>query len=302
MNQKLTGPRPVYPKVDKTDALSNIIYYPNGDVIKNGKMIESSSLDNDGILLDKPKLTKLKENKMTNTNKSKGNLLGSLGLEFGKYLGDQLAFSPAGIAVRKKDGDYVVYDKPNKQLISIGELKMDFPFYKLPIIYDKIEIGDLLQIDGSFFIVEDKTPNKGLQCISPVTGDVTNKPAKNNLYGMYFYTKIVSLLDSLGAGAEQTSNPMGSINPLMLMMLSKGEGNTGGNDMMQMLLMSQMLGGANQGMTGINPLMLMAMCGGDGNDDMMQMLLLSQLGGGISPMNLFGQTAAEPTGKDSKKK
>ena len=133
---------------------------------------------------------------MINNKKEKsGNLLGNLGLEFGKYTGDQLAFSPAGIAVKKKDGEYVVYDKANKTMISIGELKMDIPFYMVPVLYEKIEAGDLLKIDGSFYIVDKPEANKGLRLISPTTGNIVNKPAKTNLYGMYFYTKIISLLE-----------------------------------------------------------------------------------------------------------
>jgi hypothetical protein len=237
-----------------------------------------------------------KPNKMTN-NKTKGNILGSLGLDFGKYTGDQLAFSPAGIAVRKKDGEYVVYDKANKQLISIGELKMDIPFYKVPVAYDGIQVGDLINVDGSFYTVEEKTANKGLKCISPTTGSVTHKIAKNNLYGMYFYTKIISLLDGAGAATGATpGSPLGGINPLMLLALGKGE-NGGSDNMMQMLMLSQLGGGAGFGGAagGINPLMLMALSGNGegGSDDLMQMLLFSQLGGGASPLGgIFGQPVA----------
>ena len=235
-----------------------------------------------------------KTEKMINNKKEKsGNLLGNLGLEFGKYTGDQLAFSPAGIAVKKKDGEYVVYDKANKTMISIGELKMDIPFYMVPVLYEKIEVGDLLKIDGSFYIVDKLEANKGLRLNSPTTGNVVNKPAKTNLYGMYFYTKIVSLLDS--ASGDATGGGLAGINPMMLMMLNKDGNGSGGNDMMQMRLMSQMMGGAAGG-AGMNPLMMMAMMGGGdgGSDDMMQLMLMSQLSGtGINPMaGLFGQSTA----------
>jgi hypothetical protein len=165
----------------------------------------------------------------------------------------------------------------------------------VPVLYEKIEAGDLLKIDGSFYIVDKLEANKGLRLISPTTGNVVNKPAKTNLYGMYFYTKIISLLDS--ASGDATGGGLAGINPMMLMMLNKdGNSGSGGNDMMQMMLMSQMFSGGAAGGAGMNPLMMMAMMGGgdNGNDEMMQLMLMSQLSGtGVNPMaGLFGQPTA----------
>lgn len=173
----------------------------------------------------------------------KSNFLSTLGLEFGKYEGDDLALSMAGVAARKKDGGFVVYDTTNKQLIDVGDLKMDVPFFMMPTAYDAIQEGDLLKIDGTFLIVAAKTADGGLRCISPTTGSTVNKVARTNLWGFYFYTKIISLFNF----GQQGGNPMQGMmaNPMMMLLMSKD--NEGGNmdNMMEMMLMGQIMGSGN---------------------------------------------------------
>ena len=238
--------------------------------------------------------------KSTTTNKKqsmtkKSGILGNLGLELGKYTGDQLAYSLAGIAVKKKDSNFVVYDRNTKMVTEIGDLKMDVPFYLVPSLYDQLQPGDLIKLDGSFVIVEAKTENNGLKVQSPTTGSYAYKPGRTTLFGMYFYTKVVSLLDSVtgAAGAAPAAgagaNPFGGgFNPMLLMMMNKDSGNNGGLDLTQLMLMSQFSGG---GVGGLNPLLLMAMSGNGGDsDDLMQLLMMSQVSGaGVNPLpNLFG--------------
>jgi hypothetical protein len=243
--------------------------------------------------------TNNKQQKQTSMKKT--GILGNLGLELGKYTGDQLAYSPAGIAVKKKDGSYVVYDRNTKTLIEIGDLKMDVPFYLVPSLYDQLQPGDLIKLDGSFYTVEAKTEANGLKLQSPTTGSYAYKPARTTLFGLYFYTKVVSMLDTLGGGglfgapaagapaAGAAANPFGGgFNPMLLMLMNKDNGSNGGLDLTQLMLMSQFSGG---GVGSLNPLMLMAMSGSGGDsDDLMQLLLMSQVAGtGANPLaNLFG--------------
>ncbi len=252
----------------------------------------------------KTNTVKTTTNNKNKTSMKKSGILGTLGLELGKYTGDQLAFSPVGIAVKRKDGTFVVYDRTRKQIVEIGDLKMDVPFYLVPSLYAQLQVGDLIQIDGNFHIIEQKTENEGFKLQSPTTGSYTYKPGRTNLFGMYFYTKAVSLLDSVGGGlfggagaaapaAGAAANPFGGgFNPMLLMLMNKDNGNSGGLDLTQLMLMSQFAGG---GVGGLNPLLLMAMSGNGGDsDDLMQLLLMSQVSGaGVNPLaSLFGTPAA----------
>ncbi len=177
----------------------------------------------------------------TKRKSMKTNMLSTLGLEMGKYEGNELALSMAGIATKKKNGDYVVYDKANRQLIEVGDLKMDVPFFMMPLAYPAIQEGDMLKIDGQFYIVEAKTADNGLKCISPTTGSTVHKIARTNLFNMHFYTKIISMMDGFGNMAGQEG---GAMNPMMMMMFMGNKDGEGSNmdGMMEMMLMGQMFG------------------------------------------------------------
>lgn len=269
-------------------------YYTNGTTWtgqwRNGEKVEDAA--------PAPKETIVKQttnNKQKQTSMKKTGFLGNLGLELGKYTGDQLAYSIAGTAVKKKDGNYVVYDKANKTLIEIGDLKMDVPFYLVPTVYDQLQTGDLIKLDGTFYTVESKTEANGLKLQSPTTGSYVYKPARTTLFGLYFYTKVVSLLDSVSgaaAPAAGAASPFGAFNPMLLMMLNKDNGTSGGGmDLTQLMLMSQLGGGVG----GLNPMLLMAANGNGGDsDDLMQLLLMSQISGtGANPLaGIFGGAQA----------
>lgn len=270
-------------------------YYSNGTSWsgqwRNGEKVEESTPAPVKQISTSVKST---TNNKKQTSMKKTGFLGNLGLELGKYTGDQLAYSPAGTAVKKKDGSYVVYDKTNKTLIEIGDLKMDVPFYLVPTVYDQLQVGDLIKLDGTFYTVESKTEANGLKLQSPTTGSYVYKPARTTLFGLYFYTKVVSLLDSVSGAAAPAAagaSPFGAFNPMLLMMLNKDNGNSGGLDLTQLMLMSQFSGGVG----GLNPMLLMAANGNGGDsDDLMQLLLMSQISGtGANPLaGIFGGTPA----------
>lgn len=212
--------------------LLHTIYQQNSDLAGN-YVVEATEL-----APQESQVTK-KPQKMEST------MLSTLGLEMGKYEGNELALSMAGIAMKKRDGNYVVYDRNTKTLIEVGDLKMESPFYLMPIAYAAIQEGDLLKIDGQFIIVQAKNADGGLRCIHPTTGTSVTKIARNNMWGMYFYTKVISFMEGFmptiggqeGTGLTQGMNPM-----MMLMMGDKKDGKGGMDSMMEMMLMSQVFG------------------------------------------------------------
>lgn len=166
--------------------------------------------------------------------------------EFGKVTTDKLALSFAGVAFKAQDGSYKTYDLKTKQLIDCGDLKFDVEFYKMPV--QKLSAGDITELDGAYYIVEKVNEDGSFSGIVPTTGTRSNKLARNNIFGMYFYTKITSVFDMFGAAngtsGQVGNNPFGQMNPMMLMMMSDKDNKGGGMDsMMEMMLMSQMFGG-----------------------------------------------------------
>lgn len=185
--------------------------------------------------------------KLSNNNNQKQNpmlknmfsSLGSLGMDFGKIEGGKFAIAMTGqVAIKspKNSGGFIVYDKPNRQLIEVGDLKMDVDFYKVPS--QTVGDGDLILIDGNPLYVEKVNPDGSIVGINPTSGTRSTKIKRTNMFGFNFYTKVVSMLDMFKQNGNAGFNPM--------MALAMSEGNSG--DMMGMMMMGQMMNnGANNG-------------------------------------------------------
>lgn len=186
-------------------------------------------------------------NEQTKTNNMNfGNMIPNF--KFGKLEStNMIALSMAGIAFRKNDS-YVVFNKDTRQIIEVGDMKMDVDFYQIPV--QTLATGDVTIIDNQFLIVDHVNDSDGsISCIHPTSGTKTTKLARTNIFNMYFYTKIVSMFDFMGNITGQVANtasPFGAINPMMFMMMGDKEGKSGGmNGMMEMMMMSQMFSGGN---------------------------------------------------------
>lgn len=186
------------------------------------------------------------QTKKMETSKKKGmmgNLLGGLNMEFGKLDRNDIAYSMMGIALQKKDGNWVAYNAQAGEIVEIGDFQMDVDFYQIPV--QTLTKGDYTIIDGTIYLVNEVKTNGDLSCICPTTGSKATKVKRNNLFNMYFYTKIVNMFDMMGGLNNSTTTP-GGMNPMMLMMMM-GNNNSGENSnmggMMEMLMMSQMFGG-----------------------------------------------------------
>jgi hypothetical protein len=254
---------PNYPYNNPVEKAYNVPpkHYPVPEPIKAGKGLSFSTPSEAKDYVDTVTYNKSQTiNQPTKSNNmSFKNLLGSLNLEFGKYTNGNLALSFSGIAVRRKQGDWVSYDRANKTLIEVGDLKFDVDFYRIPV--QQLAAGDITEIDGQILIVNEIKSDGTINCSNPATGSTTNKIKRSNLMNMHFYTKIVSMFEMFNGGAASPfggsanqgggaqASPFGNINPMMLMMMSGGDkGEKGGMDsMMEMMMMSQMFGGAQGG-------------------------------------------------------
>ena len=169
------------------------------------------------------------------------------------------------------------YSKTNKEWIAFNNgdltnvdgmtLEGESFCYMMPVAHDKVMIGDfILHNDtwGRVNYIDEAT----LSVEMPETHELVNVLPMKNIFGFNFYTKLVSLVDMTNFGAS-AETPFGMLP--MVMMMNNATGAKGTMEsMLPMLLM------ANGGKIDMdNPMMLMALCGGQSND-MMMGLMLSQ--------------------------
>ena len=228
------------------------------------------------------------------SNQSKMSFLNNipgLSLEFGKLEGNKIAISMSGEpAFKTKEGNYITISTSEegvKQRVEVGDLKMDIDFYKVPV--QELSKGDIVKLDNELVIV-DETSEGTIRFINPLTGNKINKLQRTNLFGMYYYTKIVSLFDMMNGG-EQSGLGLNGLNPLTLMLMS-GEGKSSfGGDISEMLILSQLAGNGGQG---FNPMLFMMLNkGGSDSSDLMKLMMFSQSSGVGNPFaNIFGKPAA----------
>lgn len=169
------------------------------------------------------------------------------------------------------------YSKTNKEWIAFNNgdltnvdgmtLEGESFCYMMPVAHDKVMIGDfILHNDtwGRVNYIDEAT----LSVEMPETHELVNVLPMKNIFGFNFYTKLVSLVDMTNFGAS-AETPFGMLP--MVMMMNNATGAKGTMEsMLPMLLM------ANGGKIDMdNPMMLMALCGGQSNE-MMMGLMLSQ--------------------------
>ena len=163
-------------------------------------------------------------------------------LKFGKLDDKRFKMSMLGIAIRDKNGDYVVYDADEKKITSVGNMViegMDF-FFAIPT--DEPEVGDLILDHSDTPLYITKINEDGsMRCASPTTGNGVTRIKRVNLFDMQIVTKVVSIMDAMGSMGDKSSGLFG--NPMMFMAMSGGMGSgSDSNSMMNMMMMSAFMG------------------------------------------------------------
>lgn len=226
-------------------------------------------------------------------------------LSFGKLAPGLIAITYNGdVAFSDKKGGFVTiqHEGTEKTRIDVGSLKLDVDFYKVPT--REVEEDDIILLDGDFLIAGKKA-NGETKFINPITGATTNKLQRSNVLNMYFYTKIVSILDMAGGlNGGPKGLGLGGLNPMTLMLLS-GQGGLGqGGDLSKLLLFSQ-LGQGGGDTNSMLPLLLMSGgLGGNGqNGGLEQLMLMQAMSGNKGGLgSLFGgKKKAAPTKASAKK-
>lgn len=264
--------------------------YSDSKLVTIDKVFDKKKIEGIGTSLG----VKEQSNKMSDLFSS----IPGMNLSFGKLPKGQLALSMNGeLAFSDKNGNYVTIQQEGseKTRVDVGSLKFDVDFYQVPT--QDIEEGDIIKLDGELLIVGKKT-NGDTAFINPLTGAKTNKLQRSNVLGVYFYTKIVSMIDMLGG----TGLGLKGLDPMTLMLLS-GQGGLGNGtgDLSQLLVLSQLSKGGSD-TSSLLPLLMMS--GGNGlggeNGGIGQLLMLQALSGKSG--GLFNKKKAAPKVATPKKK
>lgn len=188
--------------------------------------------------------------------------------DFGKVTSDAVRVSMYGIAVKNVDGRYVSYDKTSHSVMDVEILNMpagDF-LYKMPVAIKDVKAGDVVIHNRvPMFVVE--THESTMKVIDIREGTEKEIYLTKNMFNFNFATKVVSVMDMMGAEMKPSADqPFG--NPIMMMMLMGSEKM---DDMLPLMLMN--------GNTAMNPMMLyLLMSNKDSKIDPMLMFAMMNMG------------------------
>lgn len=163
------------------------------------------------------------------------------------------------VAVKVGDSNFVSYNSDTKQI----EDHMDFTFgedrisefcFLMPVDLKALKVGDIVSTNSGYgFITEVDSESGDVTCVNATDATKADLvPVKNVFTNTAMVKKLITLFDNMNTQA-------GGMNPMMFMLMGKDkDGKSGNDDMLKMMLMSQMMG-ANGGANGINPMMFMMM-------------------------------------------
>lgn len=168
---------------------------------------------------DKNKENKKEEKKMNIINLPK----------FGPITDDSVRFSPYGLAVKNKDGEYVTFNQDTNSIESVDVFAIKGNFvYSMPVALKDVMIGDIIchQKNYCFVIDGDETT---LTVIDLVTNEQRMIYPTQSPFGFNYVEKITSLINM----KADKDNPFGDIG--MAMMMANGDN----KDILPFLLMNK---------------------------------------------------------------
>ncbi len=186
--------------------------------------------------------------------KEKTTMKTNFNFEFGPVKGG-IKFSPFGLAIANKDGDYVVF-KDGAIVDTMGiTFDINGMAYKMPVAIKDIKINDLIMHQGKPVYVTGVKGND-IEVVDIYDGgEKKTFIPTTNTFGFNFATKVVSFIN-MDNMAPNGDNPFGNILPFML--FADGDknflsGDSNGNDMLKFFALSSMMNGGTNPFTMFNP-------------------------------------------------
>lgn len=221
--------------------------------------------------------TNNKTNKMEKSKNSVKGMLGKLEEMFMPTRVDdvRLVMTTGEICVKTSNG-YVAIDAQNRLNSYPEALTVDFPVYVISKPKDQLVPNDIIATDRGYAKVT-KVEGDKINAISYTGACRKIRTINDVLFNQSMVKVVVSL----------SGNMNGQINPLMLALLNKEEGKS--FDSLPILMMSQ-----QGGTVGMNPMMAMMLAKGEGEDSFKDILMMSALSGNNLLGNMFGAFGNTP--------
>jgi hypothetical protein len=238
-------------------------------------------------------LPKSNETNNINEKKESNTMMNNLFKEFypSEVPSGEVALTMNGaIAVRRKDGNYVLYNQSNGQIenqmnLVLTNSSLEKMYILMPTPLASINPGDIIKEKETYFQIIETRPTS-IKVVNLSTGADSNLKIETNIFtGQKLYRKVFSMFSMTQAnGGNQAFNPM------MFMLMDKDGDGGSSNDMMKLMMMSSMMGAQGAQMGGMNPMMMAMMMGNDkgDSDDMMKLMMMSSMMNPQAGANPFG--------------
>lgn len=169
----------------------------------------------------------------------------NMNIDFGPC-GDEVAFSPYGLAIRNSKGEYFTYNPTSKQTIDVTSFTFTFQnmVYRMPVAASAVKEGDMI-IHKHHPMFVSSISEGNIEVIDILESEVKTVIPTSNPFGFNFITKIMPIVN-FGNTAPSPDQPFGNLMPMMMasMVFGDNEGNNG-NDMGKMFMLSAMMGNSN---------------------------------------------------------
>ena len=169
----------------------------------------------------------------------------NMNIDFGPC-GDEVAFSPYGLAIRNSKGEYFTYNPTSKQTIDVTGFTFTFQnmVYRMPVAASAVKEGDMI-IHKHHPMFVSSISEGNIEVIDILESEVKTVIPTSNPFGFNFITKIMPIVN-FGNTAPSPDQPFGNLMPMMMasMMFGDNDGNNG-NDMGKMFMLSAMMGNSN---------------------------------------------------------
>lgn len=248
-----------------TDTITdNGTYYPSNGIYSPNYATQSE-VDKIKAQIENIK-TNISENK-----KEKKDMNFFKNFEFGPVKNDTVRLSPYGLAVKNLDNSWVSYDAASDSIIDVDVFNFEGKnlIYKIPAAPHTVRAGDMIvhQGKGMYVLTDVCDGDTCVSVIDPRAGESKEILFTKSPFGFTFVTRLVSLLDMSGIGAN-TDSPFGNLLPLAMI----GDKDCDAGTMMAFMMMNNSEG-CNFDMS--NPMMMYALMSGDNKDMLLPMMLMA---------------------------
>lgn len=243
----------------------------NNEPLTASKINGTITLDNSGLNTTIQEAIKEAFNQMNKEEKENKDMNFFKNFEFGPVKNDSVRLSPYGLAVQNMDKAWVAYDGNQEAIIDVDVFNFEGKnlIYKIPAAPHTIHAGDMIVHQGkAMYVLHDvEEGDTSIVVIDPRAGESKEILPTRSPFGFNFVTKLVSLLDMSGIGAN-TDSPFGNLLPLALM----GDKDCDAGTMMAMMMM---MNNGNCDFDMSDPMTMLAFtCGNDSDKTMLLSMML----------------------------